>query len=298
MRQTRELTTMRNLLLAVVVSMATNACSEANEATKLTGTEESLSTDMLTTGEAAPDSAGIGAEEPGNVVEAQVLAELVVGEERISFLQLGSAADAPLALRVTGSAERGSVLDALYAREGELTQLEVFQALAPAGSIPPPAVAAAHADQVAALGRVDDEIRVVEKGIPRTPPPGVSACDVASMFGPPFLWSPLQVAAPFGNSYLCTGTPIEIGRTLPTASSCTHFTTKRQRVGACSISLPMSAALGAGSGVGWTVSDTTVFAPNQSFFWELPPSSTPVRAAVVGFASDDTIYGTRAGIGG
>lgn len=289
---------MRRLLLVVLVSMATNACSEANHATTLTGTAEALSPDVLTTAEGAPDSASIGAEEPGNVVEEHVLAELVVGEERISFLQWGSAEDSPLALQVSGSMEQGSVLDALYAREGELTLLEVFQALAPAGSIPPLAVAAAHADQVAALNRVDDGVRVVEKGTVLTPPAGVSSCDVPLMFPPPIVWNPLHVAAPFGNSYVCTGTPLELDRTLPTASSCTHFTTSRQRVGACSLTDPMSAAVGFDSQGNWSVTDTTVLPPNSYTFWEFLPSTTSRRMAVIGFASDSTIYGTRAGVGG
>jgi hypothetical protein len=289
---------MRRLLLVVLASMATNACSEAYDDTTLTGAAEPLSPGVLTTEEAAPDSASMGGGEPGTLVEEHVLAELVVGEEQISFLQWGSAENAQLALKVSGAADQGSVLDALYAREGELTLLEIFQALAPAGSIPPPAVAAAHADQVAALDRGNEGVRVVEKNTVFTPPAGVSACNVPLMFPPPIVWNPLHVAAPFGNSYLCTGNPLQLARTLPTSSSCTNVTTKRQRVGACSISTQMSAAVGFGSATSWSVTDTTVLPPNRYTMWEFLPSTTAKRMAVVGFAPDSVIYGTRAGIGG
>jgi len=287
---------MRKLLLVALVSMAMNACSEANDATMLTGTAEPVSPDMMTTEGAVPDGASIGEDEPGNSVEQQVLAELVVGEEQINFLQLGSAEDAPLALQVSGPADRGSVLDALYAREGELTQLEVFQALAPAGSIPPPALVAAHADQLAAMGRIDDGVRVVDKAVALNPPAGKTACDLSLIFDARFVWNPVNVLAPFGNAFLCTGTSGQGGSGSPTSSSCTEFTTRRQRVGACSINGAISAGVGFGNAATWTVNSTTVLAPNQYVFWEFTPSTTPRRLAAVGFAS--VIYGLRAGIGG
>lgn len=230
-------------------------------------------------------------------VQEDVLAEINVGNQTVKFLQLGEGEEAALILTTSGNIDEGNVVDSLRAAAGELTLLEIFQALAPADQEPPPALVHAHADEVIALGRDGDQIRVVEKA--QTPPPGVSPCADSLHFPAPFVWSPaFGTAAPGGIHYLCTGAPIQTGGGDPQSTACTHFTTSRQRVGICDGDVNVVGYAGYGTqGGGWFATANVAVPSGQYQTWDWGPSATMRRLAAVGRAPAGQFYGLRSGIG-
>jgi hypothetical protein len=290
---------MRTVLPIMLIGIAMNACSGVSD----TGTDPSpwKSPDGPPMPSTSAESAEAAVGEPATLVQESVLAEIEVDDQRITFIQWGSGDDALLALKVRGSAERGNALDELYARQGELTLLEIFQALAPEGSVPPPALVAAHADQAQALGRADKGVRAIEKSV-FNPPAGTSACAEALTFPPPIVWNPKFLGAPFGGTnYFCTGSPLQSGTSTPTSTSCTHLSTQRQRVGVCKASAgtDVIATYFAGFAGQWVqVGSNDTVHSGQYAFIEFLAQSSPYRAAVLGTSGATNGYGIRAGTGG
>lgn len=145
--------------ITAFASVAVLACSAADETApgELSGTDQS----------------------PSEVTEGQILHELTVAGESIQFLEYAAEGDSPsFMLHDTASAYvKQSLLERLQAEAGELTLLETFYALAPAGAKAHPDLERFHAEQVAALGRVDSSVHRVAFDVNQPVEKSISGCD-------------------------------------------------------------------------------------------------------------------------
>jgi hypothetical protein len=91
-----------------------------------------------------------------------VLHEFESGGDKIKISSFTGADDSrTLMMQVDGSAFRPLVVDRLLGESGVLTFLEIFNALAPAGQSPDPALVQNHAREALALGRDTEAILAV-----------------------------------------------------------------------------------------------------------------------------------------
>jgi hypothetical protein len=283
------------LLFACLAGAACSATAE-DESAALNGSE-SQPGELQVLGEAntvAPATPG----------PEEVLAEIEAGEETLTFLRQGEGEDATLLLRVQGSIASGSVYQGLLDREGDLTLLEVFQALAP-GRVPPEALVEAHPLEAAAMNRTDMGVRSVEKVLP---PPGVNVCDVGLIFtpGPVSAWKNqlLGAVASGGNAYVCVSNAdagsIQFSSGQPSSSTCTFSSKAKMTAGFCnngSKTISMQSGSGTSSVASWTLGSTSNLPAGQYNAYIISASATARRLAAIGFATfgDGSSYGVRSG---
>jgi hypothetical protein len=268
---------LRTLLQFTVSALVVCGCGDATEA----------------------ESNGLSSVVGPEFAEEQVIAEFALDGQTVTFVRLVSEDSADLALRTLGDIGSGDQLEALYAREGALTMLELFEALSPPGERAPDALIDAHAEQARAIGRDTVEARTIEKQA-HNPPPGVSPCANSLIYDSHNWTSQPQLASLGGTSYLCAVPPNQAGSGQPAAGTCTGFTSNRQRAGACkpaggtNLSLHFGYAVSGGS---WfTTSPSIVVAPGQYWYVEFAPSATPRRLAAVAISPANNAYTLKAGV--
>jgi len=143
----------------VFASVAALACSAADETGSGQGAES--------------------AEAPSEASEGLVLNELSVAGETLQFLEYNMDGANPLfTLRAQGSAYvKQDLLTRLEAEVGELTLLETFYAIAPAGATPHADLERYHLEEVVALQRPDASVRRVTFDVDRPVEKSATACD-------------------------------------------------------------------------------------------------------------------------
>ena len=119
--------------------------------------EEALPDEIAVSGASGGGSDAV----PAPLASENVLAEIDVDGQVVTFLRAGDGPHAPLLMMTRGSSA-GEDAVARVEREGELTFLEIFQALAP-DRAPPEALIESHAVAVAAIDRSEGRSRSVEK---------------------------------------------------------------------------------------------------------------------------------------
>jgi hypothetical protein len=237
---------------------------------------------------------------PSVVAQETVLSEIVLSDQIYTFLDEFSAGEeSTLLLKTTGSIAQGNILDTLRRTEGDLTMLEIFEALAP-DRVPPDELVAAQAEEARALGRSDSEDRLVEKS---QPPPGVSPCDPSLFIFSPLTWTNTDNGTAAFDAFQCVSNLAvhdDSGRGAPTSSSCTYATTNRTMVGVCLAGSGPSIVTQAGFGSAstWQLTSSTTVPRGQYLRYDQAPSSTPRRLAVLGITGGSgATYGLRAGEG-
>ncbi len=240
--------------------------------------------------------------EPAHIANEEVLVEVEAGSETYTFLRLGEGTEAALALRVHGVAANGSVLQGLLDRDGELTLLEIFRALAP-GREAPDALVQSHPGAAAAMNRSDPSVRSVEKAA--VPPPGVNVCDDSLFYFAPLTWTNIGSGGALsgGDAYICVtntdaGEAIELSSGQPSSSTCSFATTLRQMAGLCNRGTStVTAFAGFGSATTWSTTATVTVPPGEYIRYDFEASSTPRRLAAVGLTSfgNGASYGLRSG---
>jgi hypothetical protein len=239
-------------------------------------------------------------EPPANVAKQEVLAEIEVDGEVVTFLRLGEGTDATLAMTSRGSISNQSPLQGLIDRDGALTFLETFQALAP-DALPPEALVQSHPVEAAAMNRDDQRVRSVDKNVP---PPGVNVCDDSLFYFTPLTWTNVTRGGALsgGDAYICVsntgsgGGQVAGGQPSPTV--CTFATTLRKMAGLCNRGTAnMSSFAGFGSATTWSTTASESVPTGEYIRWDAPASTTPQRLAAVGISSfgGGASYGLRSG---
>jgi hypothetical protein len=245
-------------------------------------------------------SSSAGNAQPANVAKQEILAEIDAEGEIVTFLRLGEGAGATLAMTTRGSIANGSALQGLLEREGALTFLETFQALAPDRAAPE-ALIASHPIEAAAMSRDDARVRSVDKTVP---PPGVNVCDDSLFYFAPLTWSNESRGGALsgGDAYICvsnTGAGDgQLGGGQPSSTTCTFATTLRRMAGLCNRGTAnMSTFAGFGSATTWETTASAAVPTGEYFRWDGAASATPQRLAAVGISSfgGGASYGLRAG---
>lgn len=242
---------------------------------------------------ASPQADGVAAVE----VKEEVIAKIEVQDQTYTFLRVDIGPESTVMLRTRGSVDRGNILDAIRARDGELTMLETFQALAP-GRVPPAALRDSHEREAQILGRSSAQVRLVDKTLP---PAGVSPCDNSLFFFSPLTWVNQASAASFWDAYICVTNNSELGRGIPTSSSCNFYTTQRMMAGICVLagqpSVTNYAVYGPQGGT-WSSTSSTTVPGGEYARWDWGVSGTPKRMGTVGLVgSQFPAYGLRSGVG-
>jgi hypothetical protein len=282
------------MLGLATVTMLAAGCSAADDESAGQGT---LPGDTGASPEAADD---LGA--PATVGKEQVLAKLAVGGETYTFLRFGEGADAELGLLTEGQIGNQSVLQGLLENEGELTLLEIFQALAPNGTAPD-ALVQSHATEVNALGRSDSRVRLVEK---TKPPTGLNVCDVSLSFWTPIVWTNkfLQGVASGGDAYMCLSNvdagKFQSGGGQPNTNSCTFTTSLRRMLALCNNgNKAVTTYYASGTTGNWTTYASSSTAVNEYKRYDFAASDIKRRTAIVGLTSfgHGEGYGLRSATG-
>lgn len=258
--------------------------------------------DQLLPGELAiPGAPGNDSSEPpANAAKQEILAEIDVDGEVVTFLRLGEGMDATLAMTSRGSISNPSSLQGLIDRDGALTFLETFQALAP-DVIPPEALVQSHPVEAAAMNRADHRVRSIDKAVP---PPGVNVCDDSLFFFTPLSWTNVTRGGALsgGDAYTCVSNTGTGGGQLaggqPSSTTCTFATTLRKMAGLCNRGTAnMSSFAGFGSATTWSTTDSESVPTGEYIRWDLAASATAQRLAAVGISSfgGGASYGLRAG---
>lgn len=248
----------------------------------------------------APSTAGD--EQRRNIASEEVLAEIDVEGEVVTFLRLGEGSDATLAMTTRGAIAYGSTLQGLIEREGALTFLETFQALAP-DRVPPKALVQSHPIEAAAMNRDDDRVRSVEKTLP---PPGVNVCDNSLFFVTPVIWTNVTRGGALsgGDAYICVSNSGagngQLGGGQPSASTCTFATPLRKMAGVCNRGTAnMSTFAGFGTATSWETTASVAVPPGEYVRWDTQATPDPQRLAAVGISSsgNGASYGLRSATG-
>lgn len=230
-------------------------------------------------------------------LKENVIAEIKVQDQTYTFLSIDSDLETTVLLRIRGSADRGNLLDAIRARDGELTMLETFQALAP-DRVPPAALRDSHEREARLLGRSSTQVRLVDKTLP---PAGVDPCNNSLFFFSPLTWVNQKIAGSFWDAYVCVTNGSELGRGIPNSSSCTYYTTQRMMAGICVLGGQPSVTnytVWGYQGGSWNATSSSTVPAGEYIRWDWGVSTTPKRMGTVGLVGGQFPgYGLRSGEG-
>lgn len=243
------------------------------------------------------ESGGSSDELAGSAAEELVLQQFQVGDEQVTFSEItepdGSKA---IALRETLPAQaKESLSDRARAAAGRpLTTLELFQALAPAGSQADAALVTAHAKEARTLGRVDaavlnvsmDRLAPIEKS--------VAACEA-------WVYDVTGQLPGYAYSFRGTKTNVSGGNSACLNNDCGYYTEGFIRTGTCNES---NVAITEGTAWGYkSVNNgawnyvTSTLAAFQITRREIAfTSGNPKRAAAQGASAAGKLYHLRSGV--
>jgi hypothetical protein len=282
-------------LMFLVASLMTAACGSNAEGDFSQGHgDEIVAREIHVTGtenDSSPD-------QPVRVTQEEVLAVVEAGGETYTFFLLGEGEDAALGMSVQGTGGSGSSFQGLLDREGDLTLLEIFNAIAPDREAPE-ALLQSHPIETAAMNRGDARVRSIEKAVP---PPGVDVCSNVIFFPPSLTWTNIRigVAGSGGNAYACVTNSASSGLASgqPSSSTCTFTSTLRMMAGICNLSTTaMLTYSGSGSATTWVTSSNQTLPGGEYVRYNFAASSTPRRLAAVGLQAFGAglAFGLRSG---
>jgi hypothetical protein len=275
------------LVPTLFVGLLGIGCGEAN-----LSTENPLGPVVPATA-ASSQADGVAAVE----LKDDVIAEIKVQDQTYTFLSIASDSETTVMLRIRGSVDRGNLLDAIRARDGELTMLETFQALAP-DRAPPAALRDSHEREARILERSSTQVRLVDKTLP---PAGVDPCDSSLFFFSPLTWLNQKSAASFWDAYICVTNGSQMGRGVPNSSSCTYFTTRRMMAGICvgpgEPSVTNYTVYGSQGG-SWNATSSITVPGGEYARWDWGASTNAKRMGTVGLVGGQFPgYGLKSGEG-
>ena len=302
-------------LLVTALIGAGAACGNAGDS--MVGVDVASSSDDGYAAGAAHVSAGVA---PG--IDEEVLHEVTALGQKIEFVNVTPRDGDDDRLLAISARPRGTVdvVGALFEEYGPLTMLELFRAVAPAGTVPDQRLVASHVSEAAVLGRADSAVReanlqalteessdgVVLKATLRE---GAEQDCRTALFTPDAnnVWTRVSIlphtsAAGQNAGFVCTGG--DTGAfTDATANICTQSFQRPLKVGACAFSedspagtIQVGLSLAPGNPIAFRNPDS--LSPNEVFSFVSSGGVNQARMVIVIFPPEgvSSVYLMASGV--